>query len=245
MKFLKKTSKNLYNIFPFKKEFFLLLKKVWNPQRNISKYLHFRGIFDVEVEKNKSFKIHHYGFQVENEIFWEGLYDGWEGDSMRLWVELCKISDVILDIGANTGVYALTAKVINPNSKVFAFEPIKRVYSKLNENIELNNFDIKPFEKAVSNKDGMAVVYDLPSEHIYSVTVNKNLHTDGIDVIETQIETITLSTFINQENLSKIDLMKIDVETHEPEVFEGFGKYLQQFKPPQSSDHSHCPHLPN
>ena len=69
----------------------------------------------------------HYGFQLENEIFWSGLTNGWEKISTRLWIELSKNSKVIFDIGANTGIYSLVSKSINPTSQVFAFEPVKRV----------------------------------------------------------------------------------------------------------------------
>lgn len=183
------------------------------------------------VENSKAFKIKHYGYQIENEIFWAGLTEGWEKESIKLWVQLCKTSDVIIDIGANTGVYSLIAKTINPKAKVYAFEPVTRVFEKLKENIALNDYDIVPIEKAVSNTEGTAVIYDTAAEHVYSVTVNKNLSSPEIKVTETIIETITLNSFIRQNNIEQIDLIKIDVETHEPEVLEGFSDYLFHFKP--------------
>lgn len=188
-------------------------------------------MFKVPVEESKSFKIKHYGYQVENDIFWAGLTTGWEKESLKLWINLCKNSDVILDIGANTGVYALVAKTINPNAKVFAFEPVARVFQKLKENIALNNYSIVPVEKAVSNAEGRAVIYDTATEHVYSVTVNKNLSSPETKVTETIIETTTLNSFIRQNKINKIDLIKIDVETHEPEVLKGFSEYLHHFKP--------------
>lgn len=231
MKNIKNLLKKVYNGLPYKKQFFLAIKKFWLPPHNITKHLYFKDIFDIEMTTSNSIKMRHYGFEVENEIFWYGLYNGWESDSLKLWTRLCENSDVILDIGANTGIYALTAKAVNPDSKVYAFEPIKRVFSKLCENVELNKFDIKCFESAVSNVTGTAVVYDIPSEHIYSVTVNKNLHSSEFNSIETQINTVSLINFIENENLQHIDLIKIDVETHEPEVLQGFGHYLQKFAP--------------
>ena len=40
-----------------------------------------------------------------------------------------------------------------------------------------------------------------------------------------------LSSFIERYELTKIDLMKIDVEMHEAEVLSGMGKYLDSFRP--------------
>ena len=144
---------------------------------------------------------------------------------------MCETSDVILDIGANTGVYSLIAKAMKPSSKVYAFEPVKRVFSKLQENILLNSYDITALEKAVSNADGIATIYDTDAEHTYSVTVNENFVEANSKAIETTIETCTLNSFIKQNNIAKIDLIKIDVETHEAEVLEGFGKHLSDYKP--------------
>lgn len=227
---MKKLIKFLYDLFPFKKHLFLFLKIFCIPKHSLYQHLYFRGIFKVKTN-NSHFIIKHYGYELENEIFWAGLTGNWEKESIKLWIKLCKYSEVVFDIGSNTGIYALIAKTINPNSKVYAFEPVKRIFIKLQKNISLNNFDIFPIEKAVSNSDGIATIYDPQIEHIYSVTVNKNFLSPDSKVLETEIEIITLDSFIKQNNINKIDLIKIDVETHEPEVLEGFSEYLSQFKP--------------
>jgi FkbM family methyltransferase len=146
-------------------------------------------------------------------------------------MQLCSKSKVIFDIGANTGIYSLIAQTLNPDAEIYAFEPMERVFEKLKKNIALNNFTIIPVRKAISDKDGMATIYPTNAEHTYSVTVNKNLSSPETSVIATRIETVSLNSFIRETNISKIDLMKIDVETHEPEVLEGFLDYLSLFKP--------------
>ncbi len=223
--------KSFYQIIPFKKQLFSLVKFVWTPPQGIYKHLYFVGNIRVSIDKNKKFKIRHFGFELENEIFWKGLAGGWENESVRLWIMLCEKADVIIDIGANTGVYSLIAKAVNPKSRVYAFEPVKRVCSRLNENIRLNNYDITIIDKAVSNFDGKAIIYDTCQDHIYSVTVNKHYFSSDVKLAEVEIETITLNTFIKHEKLNKIDLIKIDVETHEPEVLEGFSEYIMEYKP--------------
>jgi FkbM family methyltransferase len=223
--------KKFYSIIPWKQKLFYALKSFWKPPESIYRHLHFAGVFTVFIEKGKSFKIKHYGYQIENEIFWEGIRNGWEKESINLWIKLCADATVVLDIGANTGVYSLLAKALNPQAKVFAFEPVTRVFKKLEDNIALNHFDIVPIEKAVSDFNGSAIIYDTPSEHVYSVAVNKNLTAAGTQVIETTINTTTLNSFLKENNISHVDLVKIDVETHEPEVLNGFSDFLFQCKP--------------
>ncbi len=227
---MKKLIKIIYDLLPFKKQVFLFLKKIWNPPESIYKHLHFKGIITVSLGQNRSFKMRHYGFQIENEIFWKGLEGGWEKQSIGLWIKLCAKADVIFDIGANTGVYALIAECINPNAGVYAMEPVARVYKKLSENNQLNNYKIKCFELAASNYSGKATIYDTDTPHIYSVTVNKNLLPNRkMSAIE--INTITLDSFIEKEKINSVQLMKIDVETHEPELLEGFLINLKKNKP--------------
>lgn len=228
---MKTILKKVYHSLPFKREFFTLLRFVVKPSQHIYQHLHFKGIIPVKVDNQHQFRIHHYGYQVENEIFWAGLTNGWEKVSIRLWIQLCRRSEVIFDVGANTGIYSLIAQCMNPQSKVYAFEPVHRVFSKLEENIKLNTYKVTTVEKALSNYDGEAVIYDLPAEHIYSVTVNKSLLGPNNPGIETKIQTVSLNTFIRENNIGKIDLMKIDVETHEPEVLEGFSDFLSKFRP--------------
>src|SRR5690606_27567469 len=57
-----------------------------------------------------------------------------------------------------------------------------------------------------------------------NMTTEKKVH-----VVE--IDTKKLSRVIEENNLGNIDLMKIDVETHEVEVLEGMGKYLETMQP--------------
>lgn len=228
---MKQLLKNLYKKFPLKKEFFSLLKIFWMPSEGIYKHLHFKGVFKVRLNATRTFLLKHYGFQIENEIFWSGLEGGIEKTSIHLWIMLASRARVIIDVGANTGIYSLVAKTVNPQAQVYAFEPIKRVYEKLCENNELNNFNIACFEEALSNADGEATVFDTDAEHTYSVTVGKNLNPADTAVIPTVIKTIKLDTFVSAAEIKNIDLIKIDVETHEAEVIEGFGEYLEQFKP--------------
>lgn len=227
---MRKFFKTLYKTIPFKKQIFVFLRKIYLPPEKIYRHLYFKGIFNLRI-KDKKFRIKHYGFQLENELFWKGVGSGWEKHSINLWVELCEHSKTILDIGANTGIYSLLAKAISPHSTVFAFEPVSRVFEKLEYNNKINSFSIQCIEKAVSDYTGNAIIFDMPTEHLYSVTVNQNLNDPNVPVKEVSIKTITLDEFITEKRIEKIDLIKIDVERHESQVLKGFSKNLAKMKP--------------
>ena len=216
---MKKLLKNIYESIPFKKHLYKLVRKA-KPSSFIYQHLHFKGWMQVRLNQS-FFKIYHYGCQVENDLFWSGINGNWEKQSLELWIRLCKQSNVILDIGANTGVYSLVAKTINREAKVYAFEPSKEVAPKLRRNIQANGYNIEALEVALSNHNGVAIFHD-KTGHNYTGSLNAGNDTNTIAY---EVKTQTLDSFVEENHLG-IDLIKMDVEKHEPEVIEGFKKYI-------------------
>lgn len=225
---LKKLARRALHAIPMKKKFFTLVRH-FSPPEKLFRHLHFNDWFTVHAG-HRSFVMYHYGYQLENQVFWKGL-DGWERASMRLWMALSARSRIILDVGANTGLFSLVAKAVNPNAEIHSFEPVERVYRKLRRNIEANKFDVVPVQLGISNCTGNATIYDVPEDHVYSVTINKNLNAAGQSVIPTTIQVTTLDDYVRSRNLGAVNLMKIDVETHEPEVLEGALELIRNCHP--------------
>jgi len=228
---MKKLFKRIYKIAPFKKQIFQFIKFFWVPPHSIYKHLYFTGKMKVKIDESVDFHIIHHGMEIENDIFWKGLTGGWEKLSMQLWIQLCKKAKVILDIGANTGIYALTAKAVNPQAQVYAFEPLNQMYKKLTANVTLNNYDIVCMEKAVSDKNGTAIIYETGDDHVVEASLNEEMKATGKLGKETIIETITLDTFFKEKQPLKADLIKVDVETYEPHVLAGYRDCLAKHHP--------------
>lgn len=222
----------LYYIFPGKTQLFLLLRKLSIVPENLQWYLRFKGAFKVKLFTGDYFKMYHPGFYFENNLFWKKLDQCWEKESLLIWQKISQNSEVILDVGANSGTYSLIAKAINPNALVFAFEPLPRMYKLIEKNNKLNKFDVKILPVAVSNEVGQATFYDIESINgdVSSASLSKTF-LENENQIPIEVEVIKLSSFIKQQNLKKIDLMKVDVESFEPQVLEGFIPYLDKFRP--------------
>ncbi len=222
--------KKIYHILPFKKWVFYMVR-VFTPPEKIYKHLYFKGIIKISIDAEHSFKMMHYGYQLENEMFWKGISKGWEKETLKLWIKACRKSKYIVDIGANTGLFALIARCVQPNAAVWAFEPVSRVYNKLLKNIRLNNYDIVAYELAISNYSGKASIFDPMTEHVYSVCVNNDVSNGKLNTQEVDIQVISLDSFITEKNITSFDLLKIDVETHEPEVLEGYTEHILKHQP--------------
>lgn len=176
-------------------------------------------------------------FYVERPIYQHGLYGEWEKESLKIWAHLSKKSSVIVDVGANTGVYSLLAKNNNANATVIAVEPVDINYSFLVNNIKQNQFDIKAEKIALSDTEGMGEMFMLKDTLNYMTSVNDNryaLHPEvqqDKEVVKIDIHIKPYSYVHQHYKLAGLDLVKIDVEGHEMSVLKGMKSYIEQYKP--------------
>ncbi|MCS6980940.1 MAG: FkbM family methyltransferase [Flavobacteriales bacterium] len=228
------TALSIYKIFPFKIVLCHIIKFFRIPHSLFYKDLKFKGPFRVACD-HKSFLIFHYGGTIENETFWNGLFVSWESETGWLWKTLCPRCHYIFDIGANTGIYSLVAKTINPAAHVYAFVPARHTFPKLARNILLNGFDIICEKLAVSSQIGLQTFYDVPDENQTSASLSpdklKNFKDYQGPICEYAVETVTLAHYVETHAIPQIDLIKIDVELHEPQVVAGLGPYLERWRP--------------
>ncbi len=223
----------LYQFSPFKKKICDIIKKNKFFSNKLYKDLKFEGAFDVNVSNFEKFKLIHFGGRIENETYWKGLFTTFEHEMGWLWIFLSKQSDVIIDVGANTGIYSLVAKTVHPSAKIFAFEPSKNTFHKLIQNVSLNGFDIQCYDKALSNNSGTFTFFDSFDTNQTSASMSDQMHQlwKNYEVNSYEVSTITGKDFILQAKIEKIDLIKIDVEMFEPQVIEGFEDVLFNHQP--------------
>ena len=204
-----------------------LIRSDRTPPTSIYQPLYFDGVLSVEVASGVSFKIECQGEQIENEFLWRGFGNSYEGKSLRLWAELAKSADYVADIGANTGVYSLLTKAVRPSAKVIALEPSPRVFTKLQRNIDLNGYSIVAVDVAASDKSGVAPFFDLASPHQYT----GSLESDFGGPLKTSVPVERMDQILAQHGFDRLDLVKIDVELHEPAVLRGMRNTLERWKP--------------
>jgi len=119
-------------------------------------------------------------------------------------------SPVILDCGANIGVSVLNYKRKYPDSKVIAFEPDPKIFPILKNNLINNSLsNVQLVEAAVWIKKGRFQFFCEGADGSKLILDDQNC-SDRIEV-----QTVDLSEYIDQ----KIDLIKMDIEGAEFEVF--------------------------
>ena len=226
---LRNMARRAYRAIPFKRQLFDSVRGRVPLPHSIYQHLHFTGPFRVQVAPNEGFQMFSEGFEVENDLFWAGYGGGWEAVSLRAWAALCRDQDdLILDIGANTGVYALAAAALSPAAEVVAFEPVERVADRLARNVALNDFSIAIERKAVSGHSGRVPIFDVMLDHNYSAS----LEGQGPGAASYEVEVVSLDDWLLERPANKVSAIKIDVERHEPAVLRGMRRLLAAQQPP-------------
>ncbi|CAN5130227.1 hypothetical protein BH20ACT9_BH20ACT9_03520 [soil metagenome] len=191
------------------------------------------GYIDVKVEDVPPFVMFsNNDDRVAQMYFWYGP-NAFESLSLQAWAHLSRRSRHIFDIGAYTGVYSLAAARANQEAEVYCFEPVKRVFGRLVDNLVVNRLGttVKPFDVALSNLDGRATM-NLFRTHRTLLSGSSLLPKSGKPIVASEdVDALRLDTFVERHGVPGVDLVKIDVEQAEQLVIEGMDDTLRRYRP--------------
>ena len=154
-----------------------------------------------------------------------------ESETLSVYFKLAKQAQLVLDIGANTGLFAMLACAANPNARVLAFEPVPFVYERTAGNIRINGWEERctVYNQAVSDRAGKAQ-FHVPTQQ--GLPASSSLNTEGFRGYKgtlIEVEVVTIDSVIPPGK--KVDLAKIDVEGFEDKVLEGMRRVLAESHP--------------
>lgn len=149
------------------------------------------------------------------------LFGKRELDHKIMLEDALKPGMTVLDIGANIGYYAMMeSALVTPNGKVIAIEPSPSNIELLKKNVALNHREhcITVMPGAVSD------ISETRSFYLASASNLNTFHKSGSAERYLTGETVDVKTYTVkeiQEQFGTIDLIRMDVEGHEVEIFNG------------------------
>jgi 31-O-methyltransferase len=173
---------------------------------------------------------------VHREVFGDRCY-------LRHGIELHD-GDCVFDVGANIGVSAIFFHRECGSIRIFAFEPSPVARECLKANIELHGIDARVFDCGLSRESGTAEFTFYPGNTVLSgfhadleadrgttktYMINSGFSPRAADLFlgpMFKAETFpcplrTLSEIVDEEQVTRIDLLKIDAERSERDVLAG------------------------
>lgn len=135
--------------------------------------------------------------------------------------------DTVFDVGANVGyLSAVAADAVGPTGQVHSFEPVPRYFRKLRRLAELNpDYTIVPNAVAVGDREGSGTIRTSMTNLGGHTMVPELRHPDDLEA-EMEVPTITLDAYIERAAVSRLALVKIDVEGFEFPVLRGISRFL-------------------
>jgi FkbM family methyltransferase len=133
--------------------------------------------------------------------------------------------DVIVDVGAFLGYFALLGVNGASRARAYAFEPDPRDFPWLSHNIEANGLGdrVQALSTALSNRPGWVTLYLAQEDQTQSSVYPLTNHGRSV-----QVEAVTLDAFLGD---TVPDIVKIDVEGAELQALEGMTRSIQRGRP--------------
>lgn len=157
----------------------------------------------------------------------------WEKDLIELAYKKLKLQKgpfVFFDVGAQTGSFTLLSKYF-PNSRWYAFEPIKEAAVELTKNLKLNDvYNVSVHQVAVSDSSGLATL-KLPKNYNWGLSTLGGSPERFGNFIERKVKTISLDGFAKDNNIKNVNFIKIDIEGWELYALKGTRSLIKENMP--------------
>lgn len=161
--------------------------------------------------------------------FWPDV-DHYEPDVRAFLNDALNPGDTFIDCGANVGYFSIQAgALVGSGGTVVAIEANPNTFKLLERNLQANNFGI-PVQCAVTTQTGEVALY-MPSDwDVYSSLSTGGL-LKGKDNQSFKVAARTLDDVVSDLALSRVDVVKIDIEGGELDALRSGAHLLSTFRP--------------
>ena len=151
----------------------------------------------------------------------------WEPETRAAWdglIQRCPVSDLVLDIGAYTGVYTIASALMG--MKVMALEPHPANYARLLMNGALNSMRFDARAMAASDTNGTKRLH---MKNRINDTASLEVGADALCVDHVEVQTRRIDDLPLGDG--RVGLLKIDAEHHSAAILAGAPHTLVTHKP--------------
>ena len=146
-----------------------------------------------------------------------------------------KSGDIVIDIGANVGMFSIALAKKYPNIKIYAFEPLEVTYDNLQRGIKANDVSNVIAINCAVTKDSRDVAIICATNSGGAIVLEKDLINTEVTSDKFKVNTcqsLSLFDIFDKFKISDCRLLKIDTEGFEYDIFgaENIGEVLSKIE---------------
>lgn len=149
---------------------------------------------------------------------------GYEPESRALWKRLCTGAEMVVDIGAHTGIFSLDAWRAGAK-EVISIEPYYMNFARLVMNLRHSGFGAEWCVLCAASDESRRMALSIGTP-IYYCSAGGRMDTSYNEQVIFMVKAMRLDSLIREEFHSKIKVVKIDTEKHGVRVLNGMQKIL-------------------
>ena len=158
------------------------------------------------------------------------LHGSYEPEESTLFEQTVLPGMVVVDAGANIGVYTLlAARAAGPAGRVIAFEPDPHTFEILSENVSRNGLsNVVLVNGALAGEPGTMLLYQVPGHPALASLSSANAR-NSFERVEVQVT--TLDSALADLGIERVDVMKLDTQGAEIDILRGARETIGRARP--------------
>ncbi len=137
-----------------------------------------------------------------------------------------KRDSVVIDAGANIGIFSALAASLCHEGQIYSFEPGTNAFATLQKNLACYH-NAKAINSALGDFPHSGRLYLGSSTTVNAVSDDITAQTTTTEKIEIN----SIDNFVREEKLKRVDFIKIDTEGYEEKVIKGASETIKKFSP--------------
>jgi FkbM family methyltransferase len=208
--------------------------KLWEYQ-HLRRYL-LAGLFRIEKDRVVVTGAGPAGHRYRMRLSWQGhtecVLGIYEPTIICALQERLREGDTCFDVGSHVGYLAIfMSRLVGPEGRVVAFEPVPETFSALQDNIRLNSIaNVLPEPIAVGEQEGTMSLFCESNQELSWTSSMDASRIHGGDLRKIAVPVVSLDSYLERSGL-RPNLIKIDVEGAELAVLRGARQTLRSNRP--------------
>jgi FkbM family methyltransferase len=141
----------------------------------------------------------------------------------------------VIDVGAHVGFYSALAALVNPSARVYSMEPHPGVFARLERTLAVNEAtNVRAFQLAAGAATGAGELLEPQSSALPTMsTLSREVaEADARHSVRSiPVRVVRLDDFVAEQGIERVELVKVDTETTEPDVLRGMSATLERDRP--------------